>query len=201
MSFRDCLPEEGVPVPGVCQLNYKSALMIVLSLATSAAYFGCTHRIVRWILRSSVPRKLAFQNAVGRADKVVQIPRIVELWREAKELEDRRLLCGRDGNINEMAMLATLRPSVTSGRSNATESVPCVLQVRGCALGLRRANRNGTAFDRRNTGKMLARAGLIADVLSCCAQDAPSNTQRASAMRRQQTAFIAHEEPALSCGW
>ena len=183
-------------MPGVCQLNYKSALMIVLSLATSAAYFGCTHRIAGFCVQA-FHRNLRSKNAVGRADKVVQIPRIVELWREAKELEDRRLLCGRDGNINEMAMLATLRPSVTSGRSNATESVPCVLQVRGCALGLRRANRNGTAFDRRNTGKMLARAGLIADVLSCCAQDAPSNTQRASAMRRQQTAFIAHEEPAL----
>jgi hypothetical protein len=65
----------------------------------------------------------------GCADKVVQIPRIVELWREAKELEDRRLLCGRDGNVNEMLMLATLR--TTSGRSNETESVACVLQVRG----------------------------------------------------------------------
>ncbi len=57
-SFGDCLPEEGVPVPGVCKLttNFliearfnnckltaKSALMILLSLATSAAYFGCTH--------------------------------------------------------------------------------------------------------------------------------------------------------------
>jgi hypothetical protein len=71
---------------------------------------------------------------VGCADKVVQIPRIVELWREAKELEDRRLLCGRDGNANEMAMLGTLRPSVTSGRPKATESVPCVLQVRGCVM-------------------------------------------------------------------
>jgi hypothetical protein len=67
---------------------------------------------------------------VGCADKVVQIPRIVELWREAKELEDRRLLCGRDGNANEMAMLAALRPSVTLGRPNGSESVPCVLQVR-----------------------------------------------------------------------
>ena len=70
---------------------------------------------------------------VGCADKVVQIPRIVELWREAKELEDRRLLCGRDGNANEMAMLAALCPSVTSGSPNGPESVPCVLQVQGCA--------------------------------------------------------------------
>ena len=63
------------------------------------------------------------------ADKVVQIPRIVELWREAKELEDRRLLCGRDGNVNEMTMLARLHTSGDSNRpdtsgSNATESVP-----------------------------------------------------------------------------
>ncbi len=123
-------------MPGVCQLNYKSALTIVLSLATSAAYFGCTHGNVPGSFFSSVPRKLAFENAVGCADKVVQIPRIVELWREAKELEDRRLLCGRDGYANEMAMLATLRPSVTSGRSNATESAPCILQVRGDALVL-----------------------------------------------------------------
>ncbi len=69
---------------------------------------------------------------------MVQIPRIVELWREAKELEDRRLLCGLDGNVNEMTMLANLRTtSSASSRpensgSNATESVPCVLQVRGC---------------------------------------------------------------------
>ena len=87
---------------------------------------------------------------VGCADKVVQIPRIVELWREAKELEDRRLLCGRDGIANEMAMLATLRPRhgifaggakfdaavdfTISGSSNATESGPCILQVRDDAF-------------------------------------------------------------------
>ncbi len=56
-SFGDCLvdcpPEEGIRVPGVCKLtncklNADSALMIVLSLATSAAYFGCTHGNVRW---------------------------------------------------------------------------------------------------------------------------------------------------------
>ena len=80
----------------------------------------------------------------------MQIPRIVELWREAKELEDRRLLCGRDGNINEMTMLSTLRPRpgffaggakfdaavdfTISGSSNATESVPCILQVRDDAF-------------------------------------------------------------------
>ncbi len=54
MSFGDCLPEEGVTGPGVkltnCKLTAKSALMIVLSLATSAAYFGCTNGIVRWKL-------------------------------------------------------------------------------------------------------------------------------------------------------
>ena len=73
----------------------------------------------------------------------MQIPRIVELWREAKELEDRRLLCGRDGNVNEMTIMMLSRFRNTSGDSNrpntlgsnATESVPCVLQVRGfCAL-------------------------------------------------------------------
>jgi hypothetical protein len=66
----------------------------------------------------------------------VQIPRIVELWRESKELEDRRLLCGRDGNVNEMIMLARLRTASgdshrpdTSG-SNPTESpLPCVLHL------------------------------------------------------------------------
>jgi hypothetical protein len=42
-SFGDCLPEEGDPVPGACTLKANSALMIVLSLATSSAYFGCTH--------------------------------------------------------------------------------------------------------------------------------------------------------------
>jgi hypothetical protein len=134
MSFGDCLPEEGVPGPKVkltnCKLTAKSALMIVLSLATSAAYFGCKHGIVRWKLPFDTSHRTVHStNAVGCADKVVQIPRIVELWREAKELEDRRLLCGRDGNINEMVMLATLR--TTSGRSNGTESVPCVLQVHG----------------------------------------------------------------------
>jgi hypothetical protein len=54
MSFGDCLPEEEVPGPGVkltnCKLTAKSALMIVLSLATSAAYFGCKHGHVRWKL-------------------------------------------------------------------------------------------------------------------------------------------------------
>jgi hypothetical protein len=54
-SFGDCLPEEGVPGRGVCKLancklTSKSALMIILSLATSAAYFGCTNGIVRWKL-------------------------------------------------------------------------------------------------------------------------------------------------------
>ena len=53
-SFGDCLPEEGVPGPRVehanCKLTSKSALMIILSLATSAAYFGCTHGKVRWNL-------------------------------------------------------------------------------------------------------------------------------------------------------
>jgi hypothetical protein len=122
--------------------------MIVLSLATSAAYFGCKHGHVRWKL----PFKCSIEtsNFVGCADKVVQIPRIVELWREAKELEDRRLLCGRDGNINEMTMLSTLSPRpgffaggakfdaavdfTISGSSNATESVPCILQVRDDAF-------------------------------------------------------------------
>ena len=47
-SFADCLPEEGVPVKyGACKLTGSSALMIVLSLATSAAYFGCTHATKR----------------------------------------------------------------------------------------------------------------------------------------------------------
>jgi hypothetical protein len=73
------------------------------------------------------PVEIAIRNS--SADKVVQIPRIVELWREAKELEDRRLLSGRDGNANEMLVLATL--CTTSGRSSGTESVRCILQVHG----------------------------------------------------------------------
>ncbi len=126
-------------MPGACTLKANSALMIVLSLATSAAYFGCTHASYQTSaanLHPKRPAETAIRNS--SADKVVQIPRIVELWREAKELEDRRLLCGRDGNVKEMTMLARLRTTSgdsnrpdTSG-SNATESVPCVLQVRGC---------------------------------------------------------------------
>ena len=135
-----------------CKLTANSALMILLSLATSAAYFGCTHATKRplQLLFETFRGNLHSKGPVSRnrdsklvcADKVVQIPRIVELWREAKELEDRRLLCGRDGNgnVNEMTMLARLRTTSgdsnrpdTSG-SNATESVPCALQVRGCAL-------------------------------------------------------------------
>ena len=50
----------------------------------------------------------------------MQIPRIVELWREAKELEDRRLLCSRDGNVNEMTMLS--RFPTTSGDSNRPDT-------------------------------------------------------------------------------
>jgi hypothetical protein len=145
-SFGDCLPEEGVPVKyGACKLTGSSAFMTVLSLATSAALFGCTHGNVRCKLAfRNVPWKLPFETRLPGADKVVQIPRIVELWREAKELEDRRLLCGRDGNVNEMTMLARVisgdsgnsnRPN-TSG-SSATESVPCVLQVRGCCALMR----------------------------------------------------------------
>ena len=61
MSFRDCLPQPTcrsmeaacqqqyfLKLTATCKLNADSALMIVLSLATSAAYFGCTHGIVRW---------------------------------------------------------------------------------------------------------------------------------------------------------
>ena len=62
-SFGDCLPEEGVPVKyGACKLTASSALTIVLSLATSAAYFGCTHRNVRCKLAfRNVPWKLPFE--------------------------------------------------------------------------------------------------------------------------------------------
>jgi len=77
-SFGDCLPEKGVPVPGECkptanflievrfnncELTANSALMIVLSLATSAAYFGCTHatkRPLQTCIRN-VPWKLPFE--------------------------------------------------------------------------------------------------------------------------------------------
>ena len=62
-SFGDCLPEEGDPVPGACTLKANSALMIVLSLATSSAYFGCTHatkRPLQTCIRN-VPWKLPFE--------------------------------------------------------------------------------------------------------------------------------------------
>jgi hypothetical protein len=80
-SFGDCLPEKGVPVPGECkptanflievrfnncELTANSALMIVLSLATSAAYFGCTHRNVRCKL--DVPSKLVCLCRQSRAN-------------------------------------------------------------------------------------------------------------------------------------
>jgi hypothetical protein len=70
-SFGDCLPEKGVPVPGECkptanflievrfnncELTANSALMIVLSLATSAAYFGCTHATKR-PLQTCIPKR------------------------------------------------------------------------------------------------------------------------------------------------
>ena len=120
-----------------CKLNAKSALMILLSLATSAAYFGCNHTSAA-NLRLKRLAETAIRNSSACADKVVQIPYIVELWREAKELEDRHLLCGRDGNVNEMTMLSKFRTTSgdsnrpdTSG-SNATESAPCIFQVRGC---------------------------------------------------------------------
>ncbi len=42
-SFGDCLPEEGVALGmDKCKLTPKSALTVVLSLVTSAVYFGCT---------------------------------------------------------------------------------------------------------------------------------------------------------------
>jgi hypothetical protein len=46
-SFGDCLPEEAANEILACKLTAKSAFMIVLSLATSAAYFGCTHATKR----------------------------------------------------------------------------------------------------------------------------------------------------------
>jgi hypothetical protein len=127
-----------------CKLTANSALMILLSLATSAAYFGCTHATKR-PLQTCIPKRpveTAIRDSPPYADKVVQIPRIVELWRESKELEDRRLLCGRDGNVNEMIMLARLRTASgdshrpdTSGTNPSESPLPCALQVRGfCAL-------------------------------------------------------------------
>ena len=72
MSFGDCLPEEEVPGLGVkltnCKLTAKSALMIVLSLATSAAYFGCTHGIVSW----KFPFKGSIETSIRQFRLVVQ---------------------------------------------------------------------------------------------------------------------------------
>ena len=62
-SFGDCLAQNTclsmeaacqqqyfLKLTATCKLNADSALMIILSLATSAAYFGCTHGKVRWNL-------------------------------------------------------------------------------------------------------------------------------------------------------
>jgi hypothetical protein len=60
MSFRDCLPQPTclsmeaecqqqyfLKLTATCKLNADSALMILLSLATSTAFLGCTHGNVR----------------------------------------------------------------------------------------------------------------------------------------------------------
>jgi hypothetical protein len=44
----ECLQLAFLKLSATCKLTADSALMIVLSLATSAAYFGCTNRKVRW---------------------------------------------------------------------------------------------------------------------------------------------------------
>jgi hypothetical protein len=55
----------------------------------------------------------------GCADKIVQIPRVVDLWRERKELEDRRLL-------GQELLESAARFRATSAN---TDSGPRIVQV------------------------------------------------------------------------
>ncbi len=192
MSFGDCLPEEGVPGRGVCKLTNckltaKSALMVVLSLATSAAYFGCKHghvrwklpfkcsietsiRQFRWLCRQSRPDP-AHRRALARGKRARRPPPVVrsgwQYQRDGHAIDAppaARFFAG--GAKFDAAVDFTI-----SGSSNATESVPCILQVRDDAFmpELRRITAWKLPWElsmiRTFTGKMLMPAGLIAAIL------------------------------------
>ena len=131
-SFGDCLiANKSVPVAEIlsvvqnCQLTENAAFMVVMSLMTSAVYLGCAHRPHHlWSFRPetkllSAPPPPAVQWVRGCADKIVQIPRVVDLWRERKELEDRRLL-------GQELLESAARFRATSAN---TDSGPRIVQV------------------------------------------------------------------------
>jgi hypothetical protein len=110
-SLGDCLPEEAIPVPGICKLTAKSAFMVVLSLVTSAAYLGC--------------KPISLACVSFRLRNGAKLPQFSGVWLcvQTKSCKCRTSLsCGaRDGSWKSVAWCATATGKSCSRRSEYSQ--------------------------------------------------------------------------------